>query len=95
MADLYDIRKIIRTAENTLARSAELVVCDSIDQLPEIVKQYIFEAVSCSKLVQLRVDYIVDPILKKRLTEPLEVIRMQPEKEVELTAGIFQVCRHQ
>lgn len=41
--------------------------------IPEVVREYIFKTVSLSKIVTVRVNYIVDPILKKKLEKPNEV----------------------
>jgi len=38
-----------------------------------VVREYIFKTVSLSKIVTVRVNYIVDPILKKKLEKPNEV----------------------
>eukprot|EP01088_Endostelium_zonatum_P016129 TRINITY_DN4231_c0_g1_i1.p1 TRINITY_DN4231_c0_g1~~TRINITY_DN4231_c0_g1_i1.p1 ORF type:complete len:1284 (-),score=450.24 TRINITY_DN4231_c0_g1_i1:34-3648(-) len=85
VADLYDIRQIIKFAQETKKYNDELVQCNSVDELPEIVRNYIFQSVSLAKIAKIRVDYIVDPILKKRLARPNdEVITVLPEKEIEL-----------
>lgn len=61
-----------------------LTLMYSVVDLPDIVRQYIFQTVSLAKIVEVRINYIVDPILKKKLEKPNEVINqhnIQPSKQ--------------
>ena len=61
-----------------------------MQDFPGVVKDFIFQSVSLAKIVQVRINYIVDPLLKKKLEQPNAVLQSDPEAEIQFCASILQ-----
>jgi hypothetical protein len=89
LSDNYDIRKTIQAAKASEAEQNKMLA-GGMAELQESVRQLVFETVNLAKLVQDRINYIVDPMLQKKLEECNVVVRTQAEPLIHAHVAVLQ-----
>jgi hypothetical protein len=89
LSDNYDIRKTINAAKASEAEQIKMIG-GGMAELQECVQKLVFETVNLAKLVQDRINYIVDPMLKKKLDDCNAVVRSQAEPLIHAHVAVLQ-----
>lgn len=88
LSDNYDIRKTINAAKQSEVEQNKFLAA-SMTEINEPVRQLVYETVNLAKLVQDRINYIIDPMLKRKLEECNEVVRTKVEPLIHAHVGVL------
>jgi hypothetical protein len=88
-SDNYDIRKTINAAKASETIQAKMLG-GGMAELQDCVQKLVFETVNLAKLVQDRINYIVDPMLKKKLEDCNAIVRSQAEPLIHAHVAVLQ-----
>ena len=89
LSDNYDIRKTINACKASEEEQKKLLE-GGMDTLQDSVRQLVYETVNLAKLVQDRINYIVDPMLQRKLDECNQVVRTQAEPLIHAHVACLQ-----